>query len=56
MALPISGLPAFAETNFAGVLEKIDIPDDLKIEVFAEMPKARSIGLGKSNGVVYVGS
>lgn len=56
LALAVSGLPALAETDFSGVLEKINLPDGFKIEVFAEMPKARSIVVGKPNGVVYVGS
>lgn len=42
--------------DFSGVLDKINLPDGFKIEVFAEMPKARSIEVGKPNGVVFVGS
>ena len=56
LALVISTGPALAETDFSGVLEKINLPDGFKIEVFAEMPKARSIVVGKPNGVVFVGS
>jgi hypothetical protein len=41
MVLAISGLLAFAETDFSGVVEK---------------PKARSIVVVKPNCVVYVGS
>ncbi|MFT6090986.1 PQQ-dependent sugar dehydrogenase [Sulfitobacter sp.] len=56
IALAVAGIPALAETDFSGVLDKINLPDGFKIEVFAEMPKARSIVVGKPNGVVYVGS
>ncbi|MDU9006541.1 PQQ-dependent sugar dehydrogenase [Sedimentitalea todarodis] len=56
MALAVASVPAQAGTDFSGVLDKINLPDGFKIEVFAEMPKARSIVVGKPNGVVYVGS
>ncbi len=55
-ALVGAAVPALAESDFSGVLDKINLPDGFKIEVFAEMPKARSIVVGKPNGVVYVGS
>jgi glucose/arabinose dehydrogenase len=45
-----------AAADYSGVLDKIKLPDGFKISVFAEMPKARSIEVGKPNGVVFVGS
>jgi len=43
-------------SDFSAVLSKIKLPSGFKIEVFAEMPKPRSIEVGKPNGVVFVGS
>lgn len=49
---------SFAQGNgdFSAILERINLPPGFKIEVFAEMPKPRSIEVGKPNGVVFVGS
>ena len=55
LAGALIAVPAMAN-DFSGVLEKINLPDGFKIEVFAEMPKARSIEVAKPNGVVFVGS
>jgi len=49
--------PAAAQDrDFSSILDRIQMPAGFKISVFAEMPKARSIVVGKPNGVVYVGS
>jgi glucose/arabinose dehydrogenase len=42
--------------DFSSILERIQLPDGFTISVFAEVPKARSIVVGKPNGVVFVGS
>ena len=47
---------AMAESDYSGVLSKIKLPPGFKISIFAEVPKARSIEVGKPNGVVFVGS
>ncbi len=47
---------AAAAGGYEGVLDKIKLPPGFQISIFAEMPKARSIAVGKPNGVVYVGS
>ena len=55
-------MPAFAAaqssttSDFSGILDRINLPDGFKIEVFAEMPKPRTIEVGKPNGVIFVGS
>ncbi|PRX38265.1 Glucose/arabinose dehydrogenase, beta-propeller fold [Meinhardsimonia xiamenensis] len=48
-------LPA-AAADYSKILERIRLPEGFKISIFAEMPKARSIEVGKPLGVVYVGS
>ena len=42
--------------DYAAILDRIDLPPGFEISVFAEVPKARSIEVGRPNGVVFVGS
>jgi len=47
--------PAHAE-DFSGILDKIKLPDGFKIDVFAELPKPRSITLCKPLNTIFIGS
>ena len=49
-------MPVAAESDFSGVLEKVNLPDGFTISIYGEMPKPRQIEVGKPNGVVFVGS
>lgn len=56
-ALAISALPIGASAGeFDKILERIKLPAGFKIGVFAKVPKARSMVVGKPLGVVFVGS
>lgn len=54
-AMAVLPIAASAQ-DYSSILDRINLPDGFKISVFAEMPKARSIEVGKPNGVVFVGS
>lgn len=58
-AIMIPGTVAAQDSSvgdFSSILDRISLPAGFKIDIFAEMPKARSIEVGKPNGVVFVGS
>jgi len=55
-ALMASG-PAFADRAAAEKnLDKIDLPPGFEIEVYAEVPAAREMAIGRSMGTVFVGT
>ena len=45
-----------AAAEFDAILERINLKPGFSISVFGEMPKPRSIEVGKPNGVVFIGS
>lgn len=51
----LNPFPASAD-NYDSILSRINLPDGFKIEVFAEVPRARSIAVGKPMGTIFVGS
>ena len=42
--------------DFDSILSRINLPDGFKIEIYAEVPKARSLVVAKPLGTVFVGS
>lgn len=42
--------------SFSAILDRIMLPPGFKIEVFADMPKPRSIKVNMHQGIVFVGS
>lgn len=52
----IAAQAAAQERDYSSILDRIQLPDGFAISIFAEVPKARSIVVGKPNGVVFVGS
>lgn len=55
-ALTLSTITAGLAADFEGVLSKIKLPAGFKIEVFAELPKPRSITICKPLNTIYIGS
>lgn len=42
--------------DYSSILDNIQLPEGFQISVFAEVPKPRSIEVGRPNGIVFVGS
>jgi len=53
LTLAAGGAPA---GEYGAILERVDLPPGFEISIFAEVPRARSIEVGRPNGVVFVGS
>ncbi len=55
-ACAMLALPAEAEEGLEANLAKIKLPPGFRIDLYAEVPAARSMAIGKPMGVVFVGS
>ncbi len=56
MLVLLSGPARAQEADFAGLLNRINLPEGFEIAIFAQVPRARSLALDPSGGVVFVGS
>jgi glucose/arabinose dehydrogenase len=56
LALLCATAASAQDRDYSSILERIKLPEGFTISIFAEVPKARSIVVGKPNGVVFVGS
>jgi glucose/arabinose dehydrogenase len=48
--------PAAAQTDFSGVLQRVNLPPGFKISVFGEMPRPREIEVAEPGGEIFIGS
>ena len=52
----MAGVPAIAAENLDHLLKRVQLPPGFKINLFAKVPRARSMVVGKPLGTVFVGS
>ena len=56
MALGLFSMPAGATDGVENNLDKLNLPPGFEIDIYAEVPSARSMALGQSTGTVFVGT
>ena len=56
MALGLFSMPAGATNGVENNLDKLNLPPGFEIDIYAEVPSARSMALGQSTGTVFVGT
>ncbi|HEU0223718.1 MAG TPA: PQQ-dependent sugar dehydrogenase, partial [Paracoccaceae bacterium] len=54
--LAVAAGAAEAAGDYSAILDRIKLPPGFQISIFAEVPKARSMVVGRPNGVIFVGS
>jgi len=55
-ALGLLSMPAGAADGVENNLDKLNLPPGFEIDIYAEVPSARSMALGQSTGTVFVGT
>lgn len=56
LALGLLSMPASAASGVENNLDKLNLPPGFEIDIYAEVPNARSMALGQSTGTVFVGT